>query len=184
LLVPRLLAIASFGVGYGPLKELFAGRFDMSESASEFIAGTLVFFLPLATYFLLINIFAVWNGRASFARVVKVFAAYALVYLSRAALATVRDNLASPQCFLTNGQPRLFYSIQPGGAIELFDRSGFDRFGVGDGKVELFDGPDVNPATNEALQPVTPAVVEEVRHARALRNPTQSGHRFRRNPER
>jgi len=51
LLVPRLLAIASFGFGHGPLKELFAGRFGMSESASEFIAGTLVFFLPLATYF-------------------------------------------------------------------------------------------------------------------------------------
>ena len=72
LLVPRLLAIASFGFGYGPIKELFAGRFGASEAASEFIAGTLVVFLPLATYFLLINVFAVWSGRASFARVTRI----------------------------------------------------------------------------------------------------------------
>lgn len=216
LLVPRLFAIVTFYLGYGPLKDLFFSRMGLSGAASDLIAGALAFFFPLATFVLFANILAVWTGRAGFGRVARVFLAFAFVYLLPAAAIFLTDRFAAPACFdQSKGEPRLFYTIEPGGVIELSDSKGFDRFGVerkpvtsdicqiadrqrsgtrpkgiptgnlanidffdragggalifysrgADGRVDLFDGPGVNPTTNMILAPVTADVVEEVKKA-------------------
>jgi hypothetical protein len=74
LLVSRLLAALSFFLGYDSLKDLFFRRIGLTGATSDFIAGALLFFLPMATYVLFANVLAVWSGRADARRVIKVFA--------------------------------------------------------------------------------------------------------------
>src|SRR5205807_9719719 len=106
-----------FFLGYDSLKDLFYRRLGLTGAASDLIAGVLVFFLPMATYVLFANILAVWSGRADARRVIKVFVAYAFVYLLPAGTTALRDVVGAPQCFdQLKGEPRLFYTITRGGA--------------------------------------------------------------------
>src|ERR1700734_3111109 len=129
--VPRLMDILTYHLGYDQFKDLFFSRLGFSAAASDLIAGALAFFFPLASTVVLVNIFAVWAGRADPARVAKVFVAYAFVYLLPAAVILVSDSFRGPICFdQVRGEPRMFYTIQSGGIVDLSDSKGFDRFGV------------------------------------------------------
>jgi len=75
LLVPRLLAALSFYLGYESLKELFFARLGLSGAISDLMAGALVFFFPMATYIIFVNMWAVLTGRAPARRLIKIFAA-------------------------------------------------------------------------------------------------------------
>ena len=212
LAIPRALAALTFWLGYDSLKPLFFDRLGFSKAMSDLLAGAIAFFLPTATYVLFVNLLAVWTGHADPARLAKTFAAYALLYLLPPAVTALVDATASTPCFdQRSGQPRLFYSVEPGGAILLSDSAGYDRFGVQrkpvseevcriadrqkrglrprrvttdacqleffdpagggariyfsqsvDGGVDLFDGPGVDPTTNEILRPATTDIAKSL----------------------
>ena len=129
ILVPRLMDLVTYHLGFDQFKDLFFSRLGFSAAASDLIAGTLAFFFPLASTVVLLNIFAVWAGRADSVHVARVFAAYAFVYLLPAIVTLLSDTFSGPVCFdQVRGEPRMFYTIQSGGAIDLSDSKGFDPF--------------------------------------------------------
>src|SRR4051812_11399435 len=99
VILPRLLVGSSFFYFYDSLKGLFYAQIGMSAAISEASALALVFFFPLATYVFFANILAVWTNRAGLSRLLKVFAAYALIYILPAVEIALNDTFGSLNYF-------------------------------------------------------------------------------------